>query len=330
MTSSSQIRTNRQPRRSPRQVSLPLLVLTGMALTAAGIVVGVLITRAKHSAQQVVVSVNGHNISKATLIERVEATAGPNTLRTLVDDELHLQFAQQKGLAPDNRAVEARYASVARQPDFLRKLAANHLTPELYKRGLRAEMAAEAVMTAGVQITDAEVRQYYQTQIAKNNPTARYYLPSTIVIRIMVIGSATRAQNAAQALQSGIPFADVANRYSDDTSHNRGGLIPPFQRGRTKIAGIPGLEDAIFALKVGDHWGPRAFGKAWWLVRCEDKTPERILPFVEVADDCHTSALMAKAAPINGRRVTAEFEDFKRHAIIQTFDPAYANVVNGQ
>jgi parvulin-like peptidyl-prolyl isomerase len=181
-----------------------------------------------------------------------------------------------------------------------------------------------------VQVSEAEVQQFYRTQIARNNPNALYYTPATAQIRIILTTNEAEGHKAVQSLESGVPFEQVAYQYSRDLSRSHGGLMPPVQRGRSRAAKVPGLEDAIFSLKIGEQFGPRRFGKVWWIVRCVDKFNERTAPFTEVADACHTGALLVRATKLNGPRVAAEFDDFKRHALIQAFDPNYASIANNR
>jgi parvulin-like peptidyl-prolyl isomerase len=322
-----QTHTVRRTYRKPRQYSLPFVAFIGTALLMVGVVLGACLMRLRRQAPQVVAAVNGVLLDRTNFGQRLELAGGPAILRGMIDEELQLQFARKKGIIPDEKEVQARFARAAQQPDFLQRLQANHRSPELYKRQLRIELAKTALLTQGVSVTDAQIQQYYQTQIDRNNPRAIYYSPEAIQIEIIVTAREEEANKALQALNSAVPFADVARRYSRDRSRAQGGQIPPYQRGRTSSSRIPELEAAIFALKVGQQWGPRRFGHTWWIVHCLNKAAERVAPFAQVKDECRMGALIARAVPLNGARITAEYDEFKRHSVIQAFDPRYASVV---
>lgn len=60
-----------------------------------------------------------------------------------------------------------------------------------------------------------------------------------------------RAQGVLDAIERGEDFADLARRFSEDSSKNRGGDVGGFGRGVMQAE----FERAAFALKVGEHSG---------------------------------------------------------------------------
>lgn len=81
----------------------------------------------------------------------------------------------------------------------------------------------------------------------------------------------SKALEVRKNLDRGGDFAALARSHSKDKSRDRGGVLPPFERGNTKLAEIPGLEKKLFSIKKGDTAGPFEAGGAWWIVKCLDK-----------------------------------------------------------
>ncbi len=103
--------------------------------------------------------------------------------------------------------------------------------------------------------------------------------------------------------------------------------MPPFPRGLGKSAKIPGLQDAIFAMKIGDTIGPRKFADAWLIIKCLDLRPATTLPFDLVKRECRTGAMLTKVPPAKIKNIQEEFVQFQKSAKIQPFWPQYKGAV---
>lgn len=334
---------------SPREMPLPLMALQArwprlLPLAAAGLAlvigfgIGVLVMRHRHEATQVVASVNGVIITQDMLDARLQETAGPQVMHTLVEEQLRLLFAKKKNLYPTDQQVEERYQQVSKDPRFLSLLAASGLSINDYKESLRVKMAQAAVLTQGVTVTDADVQKYYQAQSDPRNPTAQFYKPDTITLRVIAAvvdpkkpdAAKQLIQHAMQELNANTPFDLVATQYSQDPSKDNGGLISPLQRGRSPISSDPRLESALFNLKVGQLDGPVLFHNEWWIFRCEDKTQGQAVPFATVKDEAVLGAKLVKGTQLNAQRVNKEFLAFFQTANLQAFWPQYRKAVTGR
>lgn len=301
----------------------PLMWIAVVVALIVGLLVGALIMRQRAKAHQVMVSVNGTVITRDAFFNRLQQVAGMATMHKMVEEELQIQFAQKKGLAPTDAEVNAKYAQASRQPNFDQILAANGQTRDSYKHGLRVKMAQTAVLVHGVNVSEADMRSYYKSQINPQNPQAQFYRPETIVLRAIATASRQDAARAMQDLARSTPFELVAQSYSRDASKTNGGLLNPIGRGRSDLRKVPAVENAVFALKVGGQLGPVALGKQWWIFRCEEKMPPTTLPYQKVRDDCRTGAQLVKGVARNGRTIEAEFQKFERTSNLQAFWPQY-------
>jgi foldase protein PrsA len=308
--------------------SSPLLIW-GVALLALfiGLVIGVFGMRARYNAKEVVFSVNGVTVDKNTFFDRLQRAAGVPVARALVGEQLQLQFAEKEGVLPTDEEVEARFQELAKRKNFKENLQRQGLTEEQFKSNLKLTMAQANVLTKGVKVTEAEIREFYRRNSDPKNPTARFYLPETVQLAVIVTRTEEDARKALADLNRGIAWSTVVKNYSLDDSKENDGVLPPTVRGRTRASTIPGLEDAVFGMKVGDRIGPRQFAGGWWIIRCLDKRPAQKIPFQEVRTECEVGAKLVKAGPETVRKVEAKFAEFQKNAEIKAFWPQYAEAV---
>jgi foldase protein PrsA len=304
-----------------------VFLLLSLLIFALGIGMGMLVMRQRYRAREIVVAVNGKLITKEQFYTRLEQTAGANVLQQLVGEELRLQYATKNNKLPTNAEVEQRLKEEKARPDIQKRLAAGLLSEEQLKHNLRLQMAMVGIVNKGVQVTDAEIRRFYQTNIDKKNPQARYYTPETVQLAAIVTETQSRAKQAAAALAQGSSWENVAKQYSQDMTKDKGGILPPVQRGRTRVGQIPGLEAAVFGLKIEETLGPRRFGKYWWILRCLDKRPATTIPFETVKAECRTGAMLLKGIPANQKQLETDFASFQKQARIQAFWAHYKDAV---
>ncbi len=314
------------PDASPMKRLAPWL-LSGLALVV-GFGGGVLATRHRHESAQNIAAVNGSKITSDQLFARLQAVAGPATLHQIVQEQLQLQFAVKKGAAPTDADVEDRFQKMHANPNFSRELAASGQTESQYKDNLRVKLAQAAVLTQGVTVTDAEVKKYYENETSPRNLRALFYQPETLFVRAIGVATPAAMAKVQSELAVHTPFEQVAAQYSLDAgSKNKGGLLQPLQRGRSPLSPTPALEQALFALKIGDTYGPVSFHNGLWLFRCEDKKLSLTKPFSEVKDDCILGEKIAKGTRLKGAAVQAEFQDFQHKSILQAFWTQYQPVM---
>lgn len=315
------------PDNSPLPRLLPWII-AGLALLI-GFGGGILVTRHRHESAQNVAAVNGTKITSDQLYSRLQALAGPATLHQIVQEQLQLQFAAKKGVAPTNADVEDRFQKMHTNPNFTRELAASGMSESQYKDNLRVKLAQAAVLTQGITASDAEIHKYYENETDPHNLHALFYQPETLIVRAIGVSSQATLVKAQQDLASHTPFEQVAAQYSQDAgSKDKGGLLQPLQRGRSPLTQTPALEQALFELKIGDQLGPVSFHNGWWLFRCEDKKLAQTKTFSEVKDDCILGEKIAKGTRLKGQAVQTEFQDFQHSSVLQAFWPQYQGVMS--
>lgn len=309
--------------------SRSLGIFWGLTGLVAGLALGALIMHKRAAAREkeVVVSVNGVNITRDQFYRRLELAAGETVIRNMVGEQMQMQFAQKRGATPTEAEVAAQYAKVAAQPSVKQNLARG-VSPDEIKQGLRVSLARNALLTHGVSVTEADIRRFYRNNTDKKNPQARYYSPETIQVAAIAAANEKEANQALGDLSHGIAFNTVVEHYSRAQNKRNGGLMPPITRGRALKGDIAGMDDALFNMKIGQQIGPRKFAGFWWIIRCVDKKPEVVVPFEKVRDECKMGAMLTKALPTTTSKVDEAYVEFQKSSQIQAFWPQYKQAVS--
>lgn len=321
------VRSPSAPRERPRPRAGRIALLT-VAL-ACGIGAGAFAAHRKHTAAMVapIASVNGAPIEKPKFYAALEREAGPGTLRQMVNEEIQLQYAAQKGSMPSEQQVNDKYVERMKALGATPGKDRPRMTEAEFKRGIRVELSQANALTQGVSVTDDEVRRYYDAQSSPNTPNALFFRPQTIEVAVIVTPTEQKAQEAFAALRSGMKWGDAARKFSIDDSRNRQGLMPIIAQGRSKVRQVPGMEAALFSMKNGGFLGPRKFANAWWLIRCVKIQPESRVSFEEARDMSRQGALMKKGAELNGSKLEKDFQEYRKQANVQAFWKQYQNAL---
>jgi peptidyl-prolyl cis-trans isomerase D len=129
---------------------------------------------------------------------------------------------------------------------------------------------AMALPDSGVQVTDEEIRQYYERNKKRFERGGRAILGLLTIPRSISAADSAAARARALKLRDeivkGATFEDVARRESaDSVSAAQGGLLGVLARGRF----VPDFEKAAFALKPGELSQPVLTSFGYHLIRVE-------------------------------------------------------------
>lgn len=253
---------------------LTTLTLAAIALSAF----------AQVDSNRVVAVVNGVEIRGAEYYRRMEflpgvgrrvgnaiAEAPPGflTIDSLINEELILQLAKQKGCSATDAEVQADL--LARQqaaPTFVQNWTANGRTMDELKRLVLIELTQFKLATFGVTITDQELERFY-----KDNPT-RFTLLKSAKLRVIAVSEDATRDKVDAALKGGKTFAATAVEFSEDVTRASGGEL-----GKPVLTMLPkDVQTAIGAIKIGQITAWVKSENVWTKFALEDVYPERLLP----------------------------------------------------
>jgi len=172
------------------------------------------------------------------------------------------------------------------------------------KRKARYIVIDRAKLADGIQITQADLQQYYSQH------QDEYRIPETVTVRHILIktpvpaadgkvdqqavdAAKAKAEDIEKQLKNGGNFAELAKKYSDDPgSAQNGGLLPPLTRGRT----VPEFEKAAFGTPVGQTTDVIRTSYGFHIIRVEGKQNARMKPLDEVKGEIEPALKQQKAA----------------------------------
>jgi len=197
-----------------------------------------------------------------------------NILNQIIYRQLLLQKAEKLGVVATDDEVETKFNQAKApytQEQFQKQLKDSGLTEEDYKIDLRRSLTVEKLLNkeiaSKVNISDSDIKSYYEQNKTGFNLIEPRYRLATIFVSNQPTGDpgrpADKAQLDAQAkkkilmvlnrLNSGEDFADLAQKYSDDQDTARsGGTIPPVPESQIKNLD-PATRDAVQKLKPGQY-----------------------------------------------------------------------------
>lgn len=203
-------------------------------------------------------------------------------LEELINRELEYQEALKLGRKPDKDKVDDemkqmrnRYKSKEEFKAFLERTG---MTEEKLQAQVEKEILIQDVLqkivTEPSRMNDDELKDYY----GKN--TSRFRQPESIKARMISTKDGKKAQEILSRIKSGEDFAVLATNMSEDAYRIKGGDIGYIHRGRI----LPEIEEVAFKLKAGQVSDLIKAENMWYIVKVEDKKPERILSFEETRD----------------------------------------------
>lgn len=273
-----------------------------------------------------VATINGQVISSDEFAHACEISSGKAALKHLIDDKLVLQFASKKGVVPDQKSLDAKFNELSRSPDFFKRLKASNQSPNDFKNSLLLLMCRQAIVSNGIRVNPQDIRAYYDRNIDRRNPSARFFHAESVQVAVIITQSEASIRSAQKELSSGVPFTAVVTKYSTDVSKARSGVLPVIKKGTVSGARFPGLEKALFDLQTNMQSEPVRIGSNWWLIRCLAHNPEVIDPFEKVQEECNTGLLYEMGLKNHGEELKKEEEEFVKKSTIDIPDAQYTDV----
>ncbi len=172
------------------------------------------------------------------------------------------------------------------------------------KRKARYIIIDSSKIADTIQISQADLQQYYSQH------QDEFRVPETVTVRHILIKTPVpgadgkvdqkgvdvakaKAEDIEKQLKSGVDFAELAKKNSDDPgSAQNGGLLPPITRGRT----VPEFEQAAFNTPVGQTTGLIRTSYGFHIIRVEGKQTPRMKPLDEVKAQIEPVLKQQKAA----------------------------------
>jgi peptidyl-prolyl cis-trans isomerase C len=203
-------------------------------------------------------------------------------LQGLIIRELQYQDAVARGFEPDKKLVKAKVKEIKNRfnsgKEYKKALSEAGLTEDDMRAGVEKNLVVEdaikKLVVDAAHWNDAELKAYYDSNAGK------FKQPESVKLRIISIAAEKKAVEALTLIRSGETFGTVAAKMSEDNYRTRGGDIGYVHRGRI----YPELENEAFRMMPGEASGLLRTEGMWFIIKVEEKIPERQIAFEEAKD----------------------------------------------
>lgn len=224
------------------------------------------------------------------------------------------QKADELGIEITDKQIDDRLAEIKKQyfddddKKLQDQLKQTNTTLEQVKRDIRAQMIQEQLftkVTAGVAVTDKEVRAYYEEH------EDQYGEPESRKVRHILVDKKARADDLYAQLDGGASFATLAKKFSKDPgSAAQGGELTV-----AKGATVPEFDKLAFDLDRNELAKPVKTQYGWHIIQAlSGVTPAKVQPFAQVQEQIKQQLLQTK----KNDKMTKWVEDVKKELGDQT------------
>ena len=198
-------------------------------------------------------------------------------IEEIIVKELQFQDARAKGIKIDKGQIEAQTEKFKKRfkskEAFKAALDKEGLTEDQLQANIEKEMLIQFVtartVTEPSQMREAELKEYYE-----KNPS-KFKQPETMRIRLISTKDEKKSKDIFAKLKDGEDFGELAYNLSEDDYRVKSGDIGYVHKGRM----LPQIEEAASKLKIGEMSGPVRADDKWYIIKLEDKKPEKVISF---------------------------------------------------
>lgn len=226
-----------------------------------------------------------HTGVPAEALERIKNEA----LTTMIDQAYKVNYALEKKITVDKKIVGERVDKLKKkyksEKEFKTALGEESIKDlrAAIERTLLAQKAEEVAIQKNINVTDADVRAYYDTN-KHTYKRPKQFKASHILVKVDPSSNAEeratlekKAKDLAAKAKSGEEFYNLAYYNSDDRSKYVGGDLGYFHEGQT----VPEFEDAIKKMKVGEISAPVKSMYGWHIIKLVELNEMKQLEFEE-------------------------------------------------
>lgn len=245
-------------------------------------------------------------------------------LERLINEKAQLQLARESGIKVDEPSVDQAEQSVAMQnqlsvDELRRRVAQDGINPKQFRDQLRNQLLLtrlrEREVEPRVQVSDLEVDQYLQEQLANSNVPANQQINiAQLLVAVpenaseaQLVTLQAKAQRALERARAGEDFATLARELSDAADRTNGG-----QLGLRPADRYPPLFlDATKSLAVGGISGLVRSGAGFHVLKLVEKRNAGLPPVV-ITQSRARHILLRPSAQLSEAAARDKLNDFRR------------------
>ncbi|PFA63016.1 foldase [Bacillus sp. AFS015802] len=199
------------------------------------------------SKEEVVAKVGSESISKEDLYTTLVDQYGDGALDTLIAEKIVKLESEKKDLTVKDSEIDEELKNIKGQYDsdeaFKEALASSGTSLESVKENIRTFLLTEKLLKDRVTITDDQIKEYFEA----NKDT--FAQAEQVEASHILVKDEKTANEVKAKLDDGGDFAELAKKYSTDTSNaESGGELGYFGKGEM----VQAFDDKTFSMKKGE------------------------------------------------------------------------------
>lgn len=216
---------------------------------------------------EAVATVNGVEITKDQLYNKMAAQGGEQVLSGMIDQELINQEAKKQNITITDADIDAEIkdtyiAQFGSEEALKQALVQYGMTMDNLRSEIANQLKLTKLLEPQVKVTDDQIKQTFETYKESFNT------PEQVRASIILVKTEDEAKNIIKQLNGGADFAELAKSKSLDTAtKDKGGDIDFFARGQQETA----IEDAAFKLAKGEISDPVKTSGGYQVIKVTDR-----------------------------------------------------------
>lgn len=241
-------------------------MIASIVLAAALIIVLIKPPFQKDNDKTAVATVNGTDITKAQLYDKLVEAGGESTLQNLITTTLVDQEAKKANVTVTDEDINAEIEDLKTQfggeEALNNALAQSSMTLDDLKKQMPLQVEIRKILEPKVTVTDEEISTYYNENKASLNQEEE------VRASHILVATKEEADSIVKQLKEGADFAALAKEKSTDTgSKENGGDLDFFKRADM----VAEFSDAAFKLKVGETSGAVKSDYGYHIIKVTDR-----------------------------------------------------------
>jgi peptidyl-prolyl cis-trans isomerase SurA len=245
-------------------------------------------------------------------------------LETLIEEKLIIDKAKSMNITVTEEEIDEAIEEVKKRHSlndlqFHQLLEQQETTWEEYRENIKNQIlltrALNYEVRSKVELNESEAQEYYKKH------RSEFLLPEDVKARQIFIQcppdadpterqrAETEAQYIHKLLLEGGDFAQLAKKYSQDPSADKGGDLGYIKKGEL----IESLEKVLFEMKEGEISPVIKTNRGFHILKVEEKRINRIKPFSEVKDTIMDKLFKKKLAD----RQQQWIEEIKKDSFVE-------------
>jgi foldase protein PrsA len=246
-----------------------------------------------------VASVNGTNITKEQLYDKLIEAGGESTLQAMITTELVDQEAKKANVTVTdedlNAELEDLKAQFGGEAAFNAALQQSSMSVDDLKKQMPLQVKLRKILEPQVTVTDQEIKDYYEANKATFNEEEQ------VRASHILVETKEEADAILKQLKDGADFAELAKEKSSDTgSKANGGDLDFFKRGDM----VAEFSDVAFKLKVGETSGAVKSDYGYHIIKVTDHKDAKNYTMEEKKDEIKKTLVSQKVSTLSNTWLT--------------------------